>query len=117
MHASHQYFLHDVAEDICQAIIAAGVPIGQSLVIQAEQVQHRRVQIMQVNFTGDRAITEIVGCSMRESRLHAAAGHEPRETFRLMFPPMRFERCRSGKILAPGCATELPGPQHQRFVQ
>src|SRR5262245_16669581 len=42
--------LHHVARDIGESEIAASVAIGQSLVIHPEEVQNRRVKIVDMHF-------------------------------------------------------------------
>lgn len=52
--------LHDGTCDVCQSKIATTVWIGQSFMVQAQQVQYRRMQVVYVDFVLDRGEAEIV---------------------------------------------------------
>src|SRR5437588_1383890 len=47
--SSRQDVTHDGAADVGQAEIAAGVAVGQPLVVEAQQVQHCRVQVVDMH--------------------------------------------------------------------
>ena len=47
--------------DVSQSEIAAGVAIGQSLVVEAKQLQNRGVQVVEMHFVHDRIIAVVVG--------------------------------------------------------
>ena len=57
---SSQHSLHDVAAQIRQAIVAARMVVGELLVVDAEQVQHRRLQIVDMDRIFCRLVTELV---------------------------------------------------------
>src|SRR5206468_11545840 len=57
-----------------QTEVAAGVAVRQALVIEAEQVQHGGVQVVNVDRVLDRLKTELVGRSIRLTAANAAAG-------------------------------------------
>ena len=48
------YVMDDVAMHICQAEVAAGIPIRELLVIQSHQMKNRGVQVMNVDSVFDR---------------------------------------------------------------
>ena len=56
-----QYLLHHAAAHVGQAVVAAGVAVGQPLVVEAQQVQDRRVQVVDVDLVLDRVPAELVG--------------------------------------------------------
>src|SRR4051812_46812354 len=66
--------LHHVAFHIGQPEVAAAVAVGELFVIEAEQVQHGRVQIVDVDAVFDALAAVVVGLAKAEARLHAAAG-------------------------------------------
>ena len=68
----------DLAGDVGQAEIAAGVAIGQLLVIEPHQRQQRGMQIGRVHASFDRVQAVFVGGAVRESALHARAGQPHR---------------------------------------
>ena len=55
--------------NIGQAEIAAGVAVGESLVVEAEQVQDRGVQVVDVDLVLDRVEAEFVGGAVDVARL------------------------------------------------
>ena len=67
-----------------QAEVAAGVAIGELLVVEAQEVQDRRVQVVNVDAIFDGVPAEFVGRPVRPPRLHAAAGQPHREAERMM---------------------------------
>ena len=76
--------LDDLAIHVRQPEIAAGVAVGQPGVIQAQQVQDRRVQVVDVDLVFDRVIAVVVGLAVGEARLDAAAGHPHRVAVRIV---------------------------------
>ncbi len=85
--------------------------------IDAEQVQHRRVKIVNVNSTCDDVVSHVVSFTPCEARLNTATCHPRAETFRLMFATMNINRCGTTEILTPRRTPKLSGPQHQSIVQ
>ena len=63
---------HHVSVDIGQAIIAAGVAVGEFLVIDAEQVQNRGVKIVHVHFVLRHRRADLVGAAVGDATLHSA---------------------------------------------
>src|SRR5215467_14559433 len=61
-----------------ESIRAAGVAVGQLLVVEAEQVQDRRVPVVDMHRLLDRLIAVVVGLAVGEAALDAAAGHPGR---------------------------------------
>ena len=55
-----QHLLHNVPRDIRQPEIAAHVAVGQLRVIQAQAVQHRRLQIVNVDLVFGDIESQIV---------------------------------------------------------
>ena len=71
--------LHHVAGDVGQPEIAAAVAVGEPRVIEAQQVQHRRVQIVHVHRVLHGFEAEFVGGAVRHAALDAAAGQQHAE--------------------------------------
>ena len=59
--ASAQYLGQNIAVDVGQAKVAAGVAVDQPGVVDAHQVQDRRVVIVDVHGIGDDVDAEFVG--------------------------------------------------------
>ena len=74
-----QNFLHHVAVDISQAEVTPGIAIGQSLVIESQQVKQGGVEIVHVNLVLDCLVAELVGCAIGEAGLDATASQPGRE--------------------------------------
>jgi N-sulfoglucosamine sulfohydrolase len=62
--------LYDLRTDPAQLKNVAG-----ALVVDAEQVQQRRVEVVHVHRVRDDVVAEVVGLAVDEPGLHAAAGH------------------------------------------
>ena len=77
---SHEYVVDNAAGDIGQTKVATGMAIGQLFVIQPHRVQHSRVQIVNVNLVDRSEIAVVVGRSVAEAALHAAARKPHGET-------------------------------------
>ena len=72
------------AVHVGQAEVAAGVAVGQPLVIEAQQVQDRRVQVVDVDLVLDGVVAVVVGRAVAEAALDAAAGQPHREALRVV---------------------------------
>src|SRR5258708_22587227 len=70
----------DVAFDVGEAEIAAGVAVGEARVVEAHERQHRRVQFGNVHLRFDGGESEFVGRPVNVTALDAAAGQPHRET-------------------------------------
>src|SRR5690606_15788691 len=97
------------AGDVGQAEISAAVAVGEPLVVDAQQVQNRRVQVVDVNFILHGEITVLVGGPVLDARLHAAAGEPHREAFGIVVAAIR--------PLRGGRAAEFAPPKHERVFQ
>ena len=56
-----------------QAEVAAGVAVGQLGVIEAQQVQHGGVQVVEVDFVFDGVVAVVIGLAVADAGLHAAS--------------------------------------------
>ncbi len=70
-----QYILDHVAVDIGQSKVATGIVIRQPFVIDAQAVEHGRVQIVNGHTVFHRANTECIGLSIAHSPLDTSASH------------------------------------------
>src|SRR5271165_5970323 len=69
-----QDFTNDVAVNVGEAVVAAGVAKGQPLVVEAHHVQDGRVQVVDVNLVFHGMPTEFVGGAVDVAGSGAAAG-------------------------------------------
>ena len=60
---------HDFAGNVGQAEVAALVAVGEPLVVDAQQVQHRGVQVVDVDEVVDGVVAELVGRAVGDARL------------------------------------------------
>ena len=79
-------FTH-VAVDVGQAEVASLVAVSQLLVIDSEEVQTGRVEIVDVNRILGDPEAELVGRAVRVSFFDAAAGHPDAEAFLVVVAP------------------------------
>ena len=108
---------HHVPVNVSQPEVAATVVVSQALVIDAHQVQDRRMQVVNVDNVLDRMPAVLVGGAVDHSAAHAAAGQPHAETKRMMFAAVAFVLPLGVKrTLGRRCATELATPQDQRIV-
>ena len=108
--------MHDVAKDVSQAKVATGMAIGESLVIEAEQVQQRGVQVVQVYLAVDGLVAVVVRFAMDEAGVHAAASQQGAKAFLLMLAAVLGDGRGAGEILAPVRAAEFARPHHQSVL-
>ena len=103
---SGQNILQHLAMDIGQSHLAPAEADREALVVQAEEVQHRGVQIVNLDRLLDRFVAVLVGGPVDTPALDAAAGQPDRETERVVIPAV-------GTLGERG-ATKLPRPNDQR---
>ena len=73
--------------DVGQAKVSAGVTKGEAFVIQAQDVQDRRVKVVHVDGVFFDVITYVVGLAIG-TRLDAGAGHPHGEGMGMMVTPI-----------------------------
>ena len=76
--------MDDIAVDVGEAEIAAGVVVGEALVVEAEGVEEGGVEVVHVDRVFHGAVTEVVGGAVGESTPDAAAGHPDGENVRVV---------------------------------
>src|SRR5687767_3237538 len=100
--ASSDDLLHHISLHIRKAEVAASVAISQALVVEAQQVQDRSVEVVHVNFVFDGFVAVIIRQTVGETALDGTAGHPHREGFVVVIAPIGA-LCvrRSAKLAAP----------------
>jgi len=66
--------IDDVAVDIGQAKVPPGVTVGQTFVVQPQQVQDRRVEVVNVYGIFFDVIADVVRSAVDDSAFHSASG-------------------------------------------
>src|SRR5690348_11977021 len=100
--------------DVRETEIASLEAIGQTLVIDAQHVQDRRLQVEHRYRIGHHVVAEVVGLPENGSGLHAAAGHPHAEVAWMMVAPVIDLR---QLPLAEHGPAELAAPDHERVVE
>ena len=86
-----QNLLNDVAVNIGQAKVAAGIAERQLLMIKTKAMQHRGVQIMHTRWVFDRFESYVVRSTVRGTALDTAASQPHAETPVIVIAPgLRF---------------------------
>ena len=85
--------------------------------IEAELMQNRRMQVMQMNFAGDGTEAEVIGLAEGEAGFDAATSHPGAEAFGLMLAAMFVDGRGAAEILAPWRAAKLAAPDDERVLQ
>jgi len=109
-----QQGLHHLAMHVRQPVVSALELERQPLVVDAQQVEQRRLQIMNVNPVRGNVVAELVGRTVAHARLHPAAGEPNREAARMVVATVIVGRQSTLAINRP---PELPSPNDQRVVQ
>lgn len=99
----------DVATDVGETKIAAGVAEGEVFVIDAGEVQHGRVEIVHIADLIDGMDAEFVGGPVGGAAAHAAAGEKHAESLGMMIPPVGS--------WGVGSASELTGPEDESGIE
>ena len=96
--------------NIGQATFDSIVIETEPLVIQAEQVKHRCVKVVNRRDVLDGLVAEFVGGSVTESTFHSGAGHPHGESFRVMIATVRI-------FLERWHATKFRNPENKCIVE
>jgi hypothetical protein len=88
--ASGENLFDDFAMDIRQAEISSGVAIRELFVIKAHQLQHRGVQVMDMNSIFNRLISEFVRTAVGHSAFDATARHPDAEAMMVVVSTCRW---------------------------
>src|SRR5262245_9343906 len=106
---SREQFVDDVAFDIRQSEIAAGIAVSQAFVIESEEMQYRRVQVVNVDFVLGGKIAVVVGASPAQAPFDAPAGQPHREPLRIVIATIG--------ALGGRRAAEFTSPPDERVVE
>ena len=88
----------------------AVVVVREPFVVEAEQVQDRRVEVVDVDDLFDGLVAELVGGAEAEPALHAGAGEPGGKPLGVVVAALRA-------LLKRGHAAELGGPDDQRVLE
>ena len=114
---SRQNLIHNASMHIGKAEVATKVSPSEACVVDAQQMQHRGVEVVDVDLAVHNAVAHVVGLTEGHTAFHSTSGHPSAEAFRLMLAAVCVNRCCAAEVLAPRRAAELTGPQDERVVQ
>src|SRR5262245_14420279 len=113
-YASRDELLAHLAEHVRQPEVAPLVAVDELRVVEAQQVEQRRVQVVHGHRVLDDVVAVIVGAPVADAGPDAAARHPAGEAARMVVSPVIGGR---EVALAVDRAPELAAPQHERVVQ
>src|SRR4051812_37657249 len=108
--SGQQRFYHR-SVDVGQAEVAAGVAVGQALVVEPEEVKEGGVEVVDVDLVLDGGEAELVGRAVGVTALHAAAGQPDREAVMVVVAPAELGE------FGDGGPAELAAPEHEGGVE
>ena len=103
-----QYLMHDFSVHIRQSHVAPRPSVGQFFVINTQQVQHGRMQIVYFDLVFDRLVTVFIGSPMHRATSNAAARQPKTEAEWIMVTPVTS--------LGEGRPAEFARPDDERVV-
>ena len=110
---SGQQFLDHGTVDVGETVATALELVGQSFVIDSQQVQHRRVQVVEMDSTGRNVVPEFIGCSMNAASPNASTCHPHGEaTWMVVASEVLLDLS-----LAVTRSAEFAPPNHQRLIE
>ena len=105
---------HHLAEYIGQPVVAPLMLVGEPLMVDAQEVKDRRVEVVDMDAVTGDAVAERIGRAVDGPRLDAAAGAPDSETARVMIAAIVGGRQLPLAIIG---AAELATPEHQSVVE
>ena len=115
---SRNQLRHHLAVDVGQAEVAAGVAVGEAGVVEAEEVEHGGVQVVDVDRLVRGGEAEFVGAAVDLAPLDATAGEPAGEAVVVVVAAVHLAhvRARRGELDG-GRAAELAAPDDQRVLE
>ena len=111
VHRSRQQFGDEFPVNVGKPEIAALKAERELLMVEAEQMKNRRVQVVNVRAVFHGIEPEFVGLADNRPGSHAAAGEPHGESVYVMIAAGRFA------VFAHRRASEFAAPDHERIVQ
>ena len=88
----------DISVNVGEPEVAACVPVGQEFVIEAHEMEDGRMQVVHVNWILDGFEAELVGSSVDESSLGAAADQDSGEAVVVVVASADFQGRETGAL-------------------
>ena len=106
--------LHKRARDVRQTEVPTLEEEGELRMVDAQAVQNRRLQVVNMDRIADDVVSKIIGLAEDRAWLHASAGHPHREATGMMIATVVGFR---ELALAVHGAAELAAPDDKRVVE
>ncbi len=100
---------NNLPRDVGQSVLATAVEVGEQRVVEAQQVQDRRVEIVHVDRAFGGGVTNFVGGAVDDTPLRASAREPRRKPLRIVVP--------TDAVLAARHPSEFAGPNDERLVE
>ena len=110
---SGEDWVNDFTGCVGEAKVAAVKTIGELGVVETEAMQHRRVEVVDVNFVGDRLGTEFVCGAVDYAAFYATASHHDGERLGVVVTAGGFVAV----AIFGGLAAKLAAPDDQGAVE
>ena len=113
---SGQNAVDDVSVYVGQTEVASCMAVGQALVIETHEVEHRRVEVVHVNPVANGGVAELVRCAVRDAAAHATAGEPDGEAVVVVIATRRLG-VRSERNLDGRRSAELASADDEGLVE
>jgi hypothetical protein len=100
--------------NIGQAEISPAVAVNEFGVIESEQMEHRRVEVVQMDNAVDRLVAKLVGGTVSQSASRSATGQPSCVAFGVVVSPFGFFTVEN---LGLRRSAEFSRPQHKRVFE
>ena len=97
---------------ICEPVVASLVFIGESLVVNPQQMQYRGVEIVHVHRVLSNVVTVVICRTVDVPSLDPRTGKQRGETIGMMIAPGILAVC-----LSVDGAAKFPAPDNERILQ
>ena len=97
--------MDNVSVNIRETHVPPAEAIRHLFVIHTEQMKHRGMQVMDLNFVFNGFVAEFISSTVDRSTFYAAACHPQRETKRIVVPTV--------SALSKRCSSKLSRPDNQ----
>src|SRR5206468_10102788 len=109
--------VHDFARRVRQTEVAPSISIGQFRVVDAQQIEHGRVQIVDVSFLLGGLVSKFIRISVSHAALDPAARKPYREAARIVIAAVDNAGGCLVRRLDRGCAAEFGAAYHKRVFE
>ena len=115
---SGQNVFYDISVHVGEAEVAAAVAVGELFVIEAQEVEHGGVEVVNMNPVLDGLEAKVVGSAVNVAAFHATAGHPGGEAVVVVIPSIDLAGVASGfGHFHHWGASEFATPKYEGFIE